>query len=323
MPRTVTLRQIETFKALIESGTVSKAAQVLNISQPAASKLMMHLESDTGLKLFDRHKNRLTPTSQGLRLYEEVDRIFAGMRQVESAIAYIRREDQARLAAGVIPALAGAFVQGSAMNMLKRNPNVYCSFQSLSSHWILEAVLTRKLDVGLVSSFIDNPNVVIEPLPEHPLICIMPIGHPLAQKAVIRPEDLNGIAFVAFSNASTTGQKVEGIFKNYRVDANVVLTADVSPTVCQFVAAGLGISLVHPLFIADMEGRVVSRPFEPTTTLGLSLCFVRDTRNARLIADFVEETLANAKRLVERINQSAPDRMPPTLSVDGRDRPFA
>jgi hypothetical protein len=76
--RGLNLRQIEAFKAVIEFGTVSRAAEVLNVSQPAVSKLLTHLEAATGLKLFDRRQGRLATTPQGMRLYEEIERIFAG-----------------------------------------------------------------------------------------------------------------------------------------------------------------------------------------------------------------------------------------------------
>src|SRR5579859_6921347 len=181
MLRAINLRQIETFKALIERGTVSRAAEAVAISQPAASKLLMHLESDTGLKLFHREKGRLTPTAQGLRLYEEIDRIFAGVRQVESAIAVVRRETQGRLIVGVLPALDGALIQRATMNFLKRNPKVYCSIQSSGSRSIAESVLARQCDVGIISSRVENPNIVTEPLLEHPLVCVMPIDHPLSK----------------------------------------------------------------------------------------------------------------------------------------------
>ncbi len=304
MARAINLRQIEVFKALIEHGTVSRAAEVLTISQPAASKLLIQLESDNGLKLFDRAKGRLVPTAQGLRLYEEIDRIFAGVRQVESAIAVIRREDQGRLVIGVMPALAGEFIQRATMNFLKRNPNVYCSIQSLKSQWVAESVLTRKLDVGLISARVDSTYIVTEPLLEHPLLCIMLIGHALARRKVIRPEYLNGIPFVSFSIASHTAQTIASLFEKHKVTANVVLTADVNPTVCQFVAAGLGVSLVHPLFIAGMEKRIVARPFEPATPFDFLLCYARDARNAHLISDFVKETKATATRLSEELRRS-------------------
>ena len=62
MRRRLTLRQVEAFKAVIESGTISSAADLLHVSQPAMSKLIAHFEADTGLKLFDRDKGRLAPT---------------------------------------------------------------------------------------------------------------------------------------------------------------------------------------------------------------------------------------------------------------------
>lgn len=297
MPRAINLRQIETFKALIEHGTVSGAAEAVAISQPAASKLLMHLESDTGLKLFDRHKGRLAPTAQGQRLYEEIARIFAGVRQVQSAIAVVRRESQGRLVVGVLPALGGDLIQRATMNFLKRNPSVYCSIQSNSSRSIVEGILTRQFDVGIVTARIDNPSVVTEPLLEHPLVCIMPIDHPLARLKVIRPKHLGGVPFVSFTLESYTGQIIASTFEKYNVNANVVLTATAGSTVCQFVAAGLGVSLVHPLFIAGVEKRVVTRPFEPVIPFDFLLCFARDARDAHLISDFANETRALATQL--------------------------
>lgn len=304
MPRAINVRQIEIFKALIEHGTVSRAADVVHISQPAASKQLMNLESDIGLKLFDRYKGRLVATALGLRLYEEIDRIFAGVRQLESAIALIRREDQGRLAIGVLPALAGAFIRRTTMTFLKGHPNVYISIQSPASQWIAEYVVTRKLDVGLISSRIDNPYICTESLVEHPLVCIMPPGHPLARLKVIRPKNLNGVTFVSSTGDSYTGQKIARIFEKHNVRANVVLSADLSLTICQFVSAGLGVSLVHPLVIAGMEKLVVARPFEPATPFDFLVCYARDARNARLISEFVSETKATATRLIQELTRS-------------------
>jgi hypothetical protein len=71
------LRQIEALKAVIEHSTVSAAAKVLHVSQPAMSKLIAHLEAEAGLQLLARIKGRLTPTEPGMRLYDEVDRTLA------------------------------------------------------------------------------------------------------------------------------------------------------------------------------------------------------------------------------------------------------
>ena len=173
MPRQINLRQVEAFKAVIENGTVSRAAEILHVSQPAMSKLIAHLEFDTGLKLFDRHKGRLAPTENGIRLYNEIDRIFAGLRQVENAVDAIRREEQGRISIGVLPALAGSFIQRATTSFLRDRTNVFCSVHSRSSWEIVDWVVARKFDVGLVDGGFKNPYVTLEPLMEQPMVCVM------------------------------------------------------------------------------------------------------------------------------------------------------
>lgn len=297
MRRSLNLRQVEAFKSVIENGTVSRAAEVLNISQPAVSKLIAHLEEDTGLKLFDRVKGRLAPSERGMRLYEEIDRIFAGVRQVENAVAAIRREEQGQLLVGVMPALSGAFIQQATMSFLRSYPNVYCAIQTRSSQWIADWLVTRKLDVGLISSRIDNPYIITEPLMEHPLVCIMPLDHPLAERSVIEPNDLDNVPFLSFDPESSTGQRITSIFESYSVRLNAVLMTTTAPTLCEFVAAGLGVSLVHPLFISGMKGRVAVRRFEPLVPFDFQLCRIRESRNAGLVETFLRETRLTAERI--------------------------
>jgi DNA-binding transcriptional LysR family regulator len=210
MPRRLTLRQVEAFKAVIENGSISNAAEMVHISQPAMSKLIAHFEADTGLKLFDRLKGRLAPTECGMRLYEEINRIFAGVRQVENAAEAIRREERGQLVVGVMPALSGSFIQRATTGFLKDRRNMFCSVQSLSSQWIVDWLVARKLDVGLVGSQVDNPYVTLEPLMEHPLVCIMSLDHPLAPKSQIEPQDLDQIPFVAFHSDTYIGQPCWG-----------------------------------------------------------------------------------------------------------------
>jgi DNA-binding transcriptional LysR family regulator len=297
VPRHINLRQIEAFKAVIENGTVSRAAEMLHVSQPALSKLIAHLEADTGLRLFDRHKQRLAPTEHAMRLHDEIDRIFAGVRQVENAVEAIRREEQGRLAVGVMPALAGSFVRRATLAFLKERSNVFCSIQSRSSQWVVEWIIARKLDVGLVSARIDNPYITLEPLMEHPLVCIMSPGHPLAERSHVEPQHLEDIPFIAFDRDTFIGHKVETILGAYGIRTRTALVANVAPTVCEFVAGGLGISLVHPLMVSGMEHQLTVRRFEPEIPFGFQLCRSADSRNARLVAAYTEQLRETAAEL--------------------------
>lgn len=304
MPRSINLRQIEIFRAVIEWGTVSRAAEVMNISQPAASKLLMQLENDNGLKLFDRRKGRLIPTKQSLRLFEEVERIFAGVRQVESAIDFIKREDQGRLVVGLPPGFAGTFIQRTISSFLRSNPNVYCLIQSRRSRWLVEDALARQVDVTITATPIDNPNFVVERIAKQHLMCIMPKDHPLAKRKSIRPEDLNEIPFVAFDLESLTGQKVANVFEEHNVNPKIVITADAVSSVVEFVAGGQGVSLIYPLFVAGMEDRVAIRPFEVEASLDQFLCYARDARNMSLILEFADHTKETAGFFLKSITKS-------------------
>lgn len=297
MPRHLNLRQIEAFKAVIENGTVSRGAELLNISQPAMSKLIAHLEFDTGLKLFDRLKGRLAPTEHAMRLYGEVERIFAGVRQVENAVDAIRREEQGRLAIGVMAALAGSFIQRATTSFLEQRSNVFCTVQQMSSQWIVDWLIARKLDVGLVSAGIENPYVTHEPLMEHSLVCIMPPDHPLTLKTEIEPADLNQTAFVSFAPDTYIGHKVETVLDKHRASPNVVLVGNVAPIICEFVAGGLGVALVHPLMISGLEHRIAVRRFEPEILFNFQLCRSADSRNAQLVDEFAQELLTTATRI--------------------------
>jgi DNA-binding transcriptional LysR family regulator len=286
--RHLSLRQIEAFKAVIEFGTISRAAVVLHVSQPAMSKMIANLELDADLMLFERLKGRLAPTERGMRLYDEIDRIFSGVRQVENAIDAIRRQDQGRIAIGVMPSLSGSFVQRVTTAFLQRHPQVFCVVESRSSQMITERLVTRKLDVGLVSSSVDNPYLLSESLMEYPLVCIMPAGHALVAKSLVRPADLDGLPFVSFDPETSPGHCVAAMVAEHGICPNVVLVANVALMLCEFVAAGHGVSLVHPLLTKGFGQRLVIRPFEPAIPLGFQICRSRDSRNTHLVADFVE-----------------------------------
>ncbi len=297
MRRHLNLRQIEAFKAVLECGTVSRAAEVLHVSQPAMSKLIAHLEFDTGLRLFDRVKGRLVPTAQAARLHDQVDRIFSGVRQVENAVEAIRREEQGNLAIGVMAPLAGFFIQRAITSFIADKPSVFCSVEMLGSQRTVDRLIARNLDVGLVSGAIENPYVHFEPLMEHPLVCIMAPDHPLANKTVVESRDLEDVPFVGFHQNTFFSSLIERSLEKVNVKPRVVLVADVAPTLCEFVAAGLGISLVHPLTASGLKDRIAVRRFALEIPYTFQLARSPDSRNVQLVEAFAEKVRATAEEI--------------------------
>lgn len=287
--RPISLRQIEAFRAIIDSGTVSRAAAVLNISQPAVSKLLAHLEDDSGIELFDRINGRLQPTERGMRLYDEVDRIFAGIRQVERAVDSIRREQEGQLVVGVMPALAGSFVQRTVRALLAKRPGLYVSIITHSSVVLGEWLSNRQIDVALVGHRPEKAAIVTEAFMRMDLACVLPIGHRLTALARLTPEDLREERFIAFASGSQTRRAVDAAFEQYGLRPNVVLDASTSPMVGEFVASGLGVSIMHPLLYETVHGAVEIRPFDPPTPYEFYLCRSQELRNPGIVQAFVDE----------------------------------
>ena len=84
------LRHIEVFNAIMLTGSVSAAARLINITQPAVSRTLQHAELQLGFPLFQRAKGRLTPTTEALTLYPHIERLFAQLDEVQRLAANLR-----------------------------------------------------------------------------------------------------------------------------------------------------------------------------------------------------------------------------------------
>jgi DNA-binding transcriptional LysR family regulator len=289
------MRQVEAFRAVVEYGTVSAAAQALHISQPAVSKLIAQFEYQSGLNLFERVKGRLAPTPQAMRLYEEVDRIFAGIHQLTRAVDVVKREERGQLIVGVLPALSGHFIQQATMLFLQQHPDVFVSVKVRASMVLADWLATRQIDIGLLNARVDHPDLELEPLLKQSLVCILPSTHKLARKAVLTLTDLDGEPFVAFDSSVEIRRTIDAHFESAGLNPRYVLEATTAPTLCEFVAAGLGLSLVHPRMAGTVAGRVAIRPFEPAVSNHFLLGRSQGSRNARYVDDFIQATHAVAR----------------------------
>lgn len=305
MRRKINLRQIDAFRAVVENGTVSGAAHALHVTQPAVSKLIANLESDTNLRLFDRTKGKLSPTSQGMRLYEEVDRVFAGLDQIDRAIDSVKREERGHLLIGVLPALSGPFIQKTVMNFLGKEKNVFVSLSVKGSPGLADWLVTRQIDVGILNARVDHPFLETEPFLPQPLVCILPIDHPLTAKAALMPADLHNQSFVAFDPSIEIRRATDNLAVEHGVRLNLKLEASTAPTVCEFVAAGLGVSLVHPLMAALFHGRVEVRPFSPAISNHFLLAKAQKARNAGLLQSFIRCAKETGEALLQSGGASA------------------
>ena len=103
-------RQIEAFRTVIVTGGITAAAQALNVTQPAVTRLIQDLQYALGLPLFVKRGARLVPTNEALSLYREVERQFVGLERIENAARNLREGRAGSLRVAALPAFNVGFL---------------------------------------------------------------------------------------------------------------------------------------------------------------------------------------------------------------------
>jgi DNA-binding transcriptional LysR family regulator len=292
------LRQIEAFRAVIQTGTVSRAAQRLSISQPAVSKLIQNLEHSVGLRLFERTPGRVVPTAEALLLSEEIERIFRGLESLQTFVGDIRILHRSSLRIGVMPALSTGFIQDILADFMEAYPQTQVAVHARSTMKIVEWLVAGNIDVGVSSHpVVNNPELLQISLHQSPYVCVLPKDHRLARKAALEPRDLENERFISFSPESDMRKAIDQIFEAAGIRRQLLIEAAMAPTVCALVARGLGVALLNPLYLGGFSESVICRPFSPTVQSDIRILLPRHRPHSLVTKAFVETAHAHVGRL--------------------------
>lgn len=258
-------RQLEAFRALIETGSVTEAASRINVTQPAASRLISDLEHSVGYALFRREKKRLSPTPEALALFEEVDRSFIGLSTIAEAARDIGNYRRGSLHLAGLPALALDFLPRMVSQFCTDKPDISVSLQIHSSQRVLQCVASQQFDIGFAEIEAEHPAVTSRTLYDAPIVAILPKGHPLLEHSTLTPENFENENFVSLGANYITRQRIDAVFLASNVTRKMQIETQLSMAVGNMVAAGAGISLIDHITAYGLRDRglVETRPFLP------------------------------------------------------------
>ena len=290
------IRQVEAFRAVITLGSMTKAAELLGISQPAVSRLMTDFQQAVGFKLFRRLRNSIEPTDDARRLCEQVDRLFVGLEELGEQIQAIKNLTTGTVsiaamglyANGVLPDIIGRF--------RLRHPGVAVRLDSLPQDRVAEWVASRRSDIGFATMPVSNASIPVRELLSRPVLCVFPAGHELESHDVIRAEHLAGHSFISFPRGTPFRFEIDTLFEQRNVGRVMMIEATTHEAVCNLVAAGLGVSIVSPFSPHLRRNPLLEyRPFMPAVPVSLGL--VADSESlssaARAFHDFVVDQFAH------------------------------
>ena len=284
------VRQIEAFRAVIETGSVTRAADAMGISQPAVSKLLAALARECGFDLFRRRGNRISPTAEAMALAGEVERVFVGVESVSRFAVDIRDLRAGQLSIAAFPAISARVLPPIITAFRTRHPAVAVSLVSRSSRPLVDWIAGQRADIGIGLMKAETPNVVYENLGSFAAVCVCHPKHPLAKKRVIHAADLAGENFIELGAEDRSRFRVDEAFEGLGIRRNLVIEAQQSEAACAFAAAGAGVSVVEP-FSADgfRPHELAVRPFRPTVLFEMWLIVPTLRPRSRMADAFVQD----------------------------------
>ena len=285
-------RQLEAFHAVMISGSASRAAELLQVSQPAVSRAIADLEAEVGFALFDRVRGRLLATPEGQLFFSDVGANFAGLNRLRTAAARIRDFGSGTLRVASLAAMGSTLVPRAIRRFRDGYPGVAITLHVASSAAVREMVVTGQCAIGLAADEVDLFGVDHRVFGSFRALCAVPPGHDLADRQVIRPADLQGRPFVALAPEDRARAQMNRVFDDASVTPDIIVETPNSATVCALALAGVGVGLVNPVAADGFSERgLLFREFEPAIYFKAHLLFRPDTQQAKVVKAFVAELL--------------------------------
>jgi DNA-binding transcriptional LysR family regulator len=267
---------MEVFRAVMLTGTVAAAADILHVSHPTVSKALALGERRTGLRLFERVKGRLIPTPEGRRLYEDIEQLWDRVEKLRTLSRELATPSAGKLNIVASPSLGSAVIPAVVAALQREIPDLKFAIRLLTPNLLQDAILDRTVDVAVGLFRITHPNVTEIARYDCGWVCVMAKGHPLAKKTNILPRDLVGFPVISFPAQPAYGVMPEILFGNALGKLKIQVEVGSGQTACLFSLGGAGVSVVDELSAMNATfPQLDVRPFR--TKAKLSVHVARNT----------------------------------------------
>lgn len=269
--------------------TVTKAAEMLHVSQPAATRLIADLEESVGFALFDRLRGRLIPTPEAQTLFEEVQLSLLGVDRIARTAQEIRHVQRGVLQVAAAPALALSFLPKVTAQFLRERPQAQITLIMESSSTVVDMVVGKRCDLGFAILAMNTPATHGEQFLAARMVLAVPAAHRLADRAVVTPADLKGEHFASYPRILDTRLQVDGLFAAHGVERTLRFETQISHGLCSFVESGLAVALVDAVTASEYRGdRVRFLRFEPEVRMDFTVLTPLQRRPAMLADAYVQ-----------------------------------
>ena len=250
--RDLTLRQIEVIRAVMLTGTINGAAELLNVSAPGISRLVKHTEDSLGVRLFERKAGLFIPAGEAQSVFDQIQLVYEKVGNLGYAISNLRKGGDVELAFGSVPSIAQFMASRAIRRVRKRFPDLYIDLNILKIEEAIDYLLLERGEFVAMSYAIDNPALSCEPLAEGEVVAIVPDAHPLASRREISITDIADEPLIGVDPSDPYGEIVARPFINAGLNVRHSIRGRFAQTVVSLVRHGLGVALIDEFSVAEV-----------------------------------------------------------------------
>lgn len=239
----VTLRQLKSFAAVARRLSFTRAAEDLNLSQPAVSMQVKQLEAQIGQALFEQMGKKIYMTEAGNEVYRYTRTILGEIDDMEAAVASLIGLEKGTLSISVATT-AHYFAPKLLSIFRERFPSVDVRLDVTNRETLLHQLAENEVDMVIMGRPPKEMELEYGTFMENPLVVIAPPEHPFSKERAIQVSRLGEESFIVREKGSGTRSAMERFFKHHKIKLHTTMEVSSDEAIKQSVQAGLGLSIM-------------------------------------------------------------------------------
>jgi DNA-binding transcriptional LysR family regulator len=285
----VRLKHIEVFNAVMLTGSVSAAARLLHVTQPAVTQTLQSAELQLGYALFTRQRNRLVPTREGEALYPEVQRLMSQLESVRRLASALGSGAGSELRLLIVPSLAVSALPAALELFRQRHPDMPVAIRTLHSAEIARAIALQEGDVGIVYGNTPHPMLHSEPVAVGRLVCVSRLRSPRTdRRTTVALEEVLREPFIRIDERDPLGAMLADQWARFGLAPQSGITVQTHHIAMVLAEQGFGPAIIDSFTAqASGHGNLHVRTLLPEVPVEVRALLPQGVRSPRPVADFI------------------------------------
>ena len=244
--------QLRTFQKVALTGSFTRAARELFLTQPAVSQQIKALENTYGVSLFDRRGRHVRLTHEGKILFSRTNGLLAELRDIERVFEDISALDIGKIDIASTAVFSTYFLPLPMGEFIKKYPGIELELHTGNSHEVISQLLEGSADFGFGGVVKTEPDIKFSLIHQEPYVFVVGGGHPLAERNQVAVDDLKAYPFIWREHGTLVRRKMEEMLGG--VQSSVIFRSIIEvqnvETVKRLVERGVGVTIIPEIAVS-------------------------------------------------------------------------